>query len=248
MDINSEIDEEILVSPYNYCDYWCERCIEEVKEKCLVYNKELEAAEEGKSTLEMMSEGLEQAFNMIHQFMQENDIDISKIMEEADEDDPFLKIHQEVKAKPLVKLCRDYLDKTETFLRDYREHYLTPPVLTDAFTNMGWYRTILPVKMERTLHSLYEFVAMADEYALQDAYFTSMVVYKSLNRSLKAVTVLKENLVDYQDILTEVEDILLNIKNELKHEFPFDLLVRILARHIAGNKKKRAAKIVKRKT
>jgi hypothetical protein len=89
---------------------------------------------------------------------------------------------------------------------------------------------------------------MADEYALQDAYFTSMVVYKSLRRSSKAVAVLKENLVDYQDILTEVEDILFNIRNELKHEFPFDLLVRILARHIAGNKKKRAAKIIKRKT
>lgn len=237
MNIDTEINEEISVSPYNYCDYWCEKCDEKIREKCLVYNKELEAAEEGKSTLEVVSESMEQAFNMIHQFMRENDIDMSQIIEEADEEDPFEKIHREVKEKPLVKLCRDYLDKAEAFLKDYREHYLTPPVLADAFANLGWYRTLLPVKMERTLQSLYEFAAMEDEFALQDAYLTSMVVNKALNKSSTAVNELKKNLVDYQDVLTEVEDLLLNIRKEFKHEFPFELLMRILSQHIASDKK-----------
>jgi hypothetical protein len=217
-------ENELSISPYNYCDYRCEKC--EVREKCMVYNKEIEAQQEGKSVLEVMRESMEQAMDMIHEFIQENDIDISDVLEE---DESFGKIHKKVREKHVIKLGEEYMDKTWDFLDHYREHYLLIPVaLDEAFSDLQWYRTLLPVKMHRTLSSLHHFIATGGEYNLEDAYFTSFVVYKALRKSLSAVETLKEALVDYQETLTDLENLLISIKNEFKHEFPFEILMSLL--------------------
>jgi len=218
-------ENELTVNPYNYCDYRCEKC--EVKEKCMVYNKEIEAQQQGKSVLEVMRESMDQAMDMIHEFIEENDIDISEVLE-ADEDS-FGKIHKKVKQKHVMKLGEEYMDKTWDFLDHYREHYLLiPPALEEAFSDLQWYRTLLPVKMHRTLTSLHHFISNKEEYNLEDAYFTSFVVYKALRKSLSAVETLKEALVDYQETLSELENLLIGIQNEFKHEFPFEILMSLL--------------------
>jgi hypothetical protein len=217
-------ENEITISPYNYCDYRCDKC--EVREKCLVYKKEKEAQYEGKSVLEVVRESMDQAMDMIHEFIQENDIDISDVLEE---EDSFAKIHKNVREKHVMKLGEEYMDKTWDFLDHYREHYLLiPPALEEAFSDLQWYRTLLPVKMHRTLTSLHHFIATKEEYNLEDAYFTSFVVYKAIRKSLSAVVTLKEALVDYQDTLTELENLLVSIKNEFKHEFPFEIFISLL--------------------
>ncbi|MCX6580134.1 MAG: hypothetical protein NT166_08110 [Candidatus Aminicenantes bacterium] len=218
--------DDISISPYNYCDYWCEKCI--AQDQCVVYTKEVEAEEEGKNAFEVASENLENAIDMIHQYIEDNNIDIEGMLEEVDDDGSFEKIRQEIQENPLLEMCHIYMERSEEFFEHYRERYLTPPFLVDAFSNLGWYRTLLPVKMERTLHSLYEFAANEEEFTLQDALLTSLVVYKSLRLSLSAVRELKDNLVDYQDILTELEDLLSTINTDLKHEFPFWIILKIL--------------------
>lgn len=238
MDIDTNIlmgdddmnDDDISISPYNYCDYWCEKCL--AQDHCVVYNKELEAEEEGKNAFEVASENLENAIDMIRQYVEENDIDISGMLEEVYDDGSFEKIYQEIQENPLLAMCHIYMERSEEFFEHYRDRYLTPPFLIEAFSNLGWYRTLLPVKMERTLHSLYEFTAREEEFTLQDALLTSLVVYKSLRRSLSAVRELKDNLVDYQDILTELEDLLVAIHTGLKHEFPFWILLKILCGYL----------------
>ncbi len=223
-------EDDLSISPYNYCDYWCERCI--AQDQCVVYNKEVEAEEEGKNAYQMASDNLENAIDLIRQYIEENNIDITGILEEIDDDDAFEKIHQELQENPLLCMCNIYMEKSEDFFEHYRDRYLTPPFLVEAFSNLGWYRTLLPVKMERTLHSLYEFADKEQEFSLQDALLTSLVVYKSLRQSLSAVRELKDNLVDYQEDLKELEDILISINTGLKHEFPFWILLRLLCQYI----------------
>lgn len=222
-------DDAFAISPYNYCDYWCEKCL--AQDQCVVYNKEVEAEEDGKNAFEVASENLENAIDMIHQFIEDNNIDISEMLEEV-EDGALEKINREVRENPLLDMCHMYMEKSEDFFEHYRDRYLTPPFLVESFSNLGWYRTLLPVKMERTLHSLCEFSARGEEFILQDALLTSLVVYKSLRLSLSAVRELKDNLADYQDILTELEDILVAINTGLKHEFPFWILLRLLYNYL----------------
>ncbi len=219
-------DDDIFISPYNYCDYWCERCI--AQEHCVVYNNEVEAEVEGKNAFQVASENLENAIDLIRQYIEDNNINILGMLEEVDDDGSFEKIRQEIQENSLLEMCHIYMERSEEFFEHYRDHYLTPPFLVEAFSNLGWYRTLLPVKMERTLHSLYEFASIEDEFTLQDALLTSLVVYKSLRKSLSAVRELKDNLVDYQDILTSLEDLLVAINTGLKHEFPFWILLKLL--------------------
>lgn len=223
-------DDDISISPYNYCDYWCERCI--AQDQCVVYTKEVEAEEEGKNAFEVASDNLENAIDMIRQYIEDNNIDIAGMLEEVDDDGSFEKIRQELQENPLLEMCHIYMERSEDFFEHYRDRYLTPPFLVEAFSNLGWYRTLLPVKMERTLHSLYEFAANEEEFTLQDALLTSLVVYKSLRLSLSAVRELKDNLADYQDVLTELEDLLVAINTGLKHEFPFWILLRLLCNYL----------------
>ncbi len=219
-------ENELPVSPYNYCDYRCDKC--DAKERCKVYDKEIETRQDGKSPFEVVSESLQESLEMIHEFLQENNIDISEMMEEVDKDS-LEKISESVREKHVIKLGEEFMDKTWDFLDHYRERYLLiPPALEEAFSDLEWYRTLLPVKMHRTLNSLHHFVKSEEEYALEDAYFTSLVVYKAHGKSLSAVETLKEALVDYQDILTELENLLIDIKNEFKHEFPFEILMSLL--------------------
>jgi hypothetical protein len=221
-------DEDRKSSPYNYCDYRCEKC--EFKDECTVYAQELEADEEGKDTFEVLKDSLREAHEMLDQMMEEQDIDISD--EEVEEEMKALEaIREEVANKPVVKLAFDYLSKIDDFFKEYKEQYIIPVLLSDAFSDLDWYKTLIPVEMQRTLNSFLQFALIDKEYpefSLEDAYHTSEVVYKGLWKSLSALRELKAALTDYHDTLTELENLLIEITNEFKHEFPFMILMSLM--------------------
>jgi len=221
-------DEDRKSSPYNYCDYRCEKC--EFKDECTVYAQELEAEEEGKDTFEVLGDSLWEAHEMLDQMMEEQDIDISD--EDVEEEMKALRaIREKVANKPVVKLAHDYLILIDDFFKEYKEQYLIPVLLSDAFSDLDWYKTLIPVKMQRALTSFLQFALIDKEYpefSLEDAYHTSEVVYKGLGKSLSAVRELKDALIDYSDTLAELENLLLTIVNEFRHEFPFMILMSLM--------------------
>jgi hypothetical protein len=206
-------------APYNYCDYRCEKC--PVKDRCKVYQKELEDGYEDKDWFEILKDNLEEAREMIDKFIKENKIEI---LPEIDEN-PFEKIHIEVQKRHIIKLSNDYLTKTEDFLQDYRARYLSLHELEEPFSDLDWYKTIIPVKIYRTLDSLQEFVGTEDEFFLEDAYYTSFVVYKSLWKSLSAIRTIKNTINKFQKRLIGLETLLIQIIVEFKKEFPFEFII-----------------------
>jgi hypothetical protein len=229
MDENEDntAERSLPISPYNYCDYRCEKC--DATDRCLVYSRELEDRDQGKSMLESVSDSIKEAMDMVQEFIREKDIDISDAMD--DDENSFQRIHNMVKEIPVMKLGEEYLHKTMGFLKHYRERYLVPPLIEEAFADLSWYHTLLPVKMHRSLDSLYSFAQEErewGEFALEDAFLTSLVVYKALSKSLAAVETLKKTLTDYRKTLTELEDILVRIRRDFKHEFPFEILMGLL--------------------
>jgi len=217
--IHKFMERKLKRAPYNYCDYRCEKC--PVKDKCKVYQKEIEEGYEDKDWFEILKENLEEAREMIDKFIKENKIEILPLNEE----DPFEKIHIEVQKKHIIKLSNDYLIKAGDFLNDYRARYLSLHGLKEPFSDLDWYKTIIPVKIHRTLDSLQEFVGTEDEFFLEDAYYTSLVVYKSLWKSLSAVRTIKDTIYEFQKRLIELETLLIQIIVEFKKEFPFEIII-----------------------
>ncbi len=81
--------------------------------------------------------------------------------------------------------CTVYADELETQEegKETKEQYIIPVLLSDAFSDLDWYKTLIPVKMQRTLNSFMQFALLDREYpefSLEDAYHTSEVVYKAL--------------------------------------------------------------------
>ncbi|MEA3476262.1 MAG: hypothetical protein U9R23_07475 [Candidatus Cloacimonadota bacterium] len=208
-------------APYNYCDYRCEKC--PVKDRCTVYKKEIEDRYEDKDWFEILKENLEEAREMIGKFIKENKIEILPLNEE----DPFEKIHIEVQKKHIIKLSNDYLIKAEDFLQDYRARYLSLHGLEEPFSDLDWYKTIIPVKIHRTLDSLQKFVVTKDEFFLEDAYYTSLVVYKSLWKSLSGIRKIR-NTINVSKLADEIENLLIEIIVEFKKEFPFEFIIGLL--------------------
>ena len=213
------MERKVKRAPYNYCDYRCEKC--PVKDRCKVYQKELEEGYEDKDWFEILEENLEAAREMIDKFIKENKIEILPLNEE----DPLEKIHIKVQKKYIIKLSNDYLIKTEDFLKDYRAQFLIIPELKEAFSDLNWYKTIIPVKIHRTLDSLQEFVVTEDEFFLEDAYYTSLVVYKSLWKSLSGIRTIKNTINKFQKRLIGLETLLIQIIVEFKKEFPFEIII-----------------------
>jgi hypothetical protein len=227
----SMTDEYRPPGPYNYCDYLCVKC--EFNDECAVYAEELEAQKQGKNKLEALQDCLREINEMLMQMIEKQDIYIPDEDIEADMKS-LSEIREQVANKPVVKLAYEYLNGINDFFKDYKEHYLIPVLLSDAFSDLDWYKTIITSKMQRTLKSYLEFSLLDSvfpEFSLEDAYHTSGVVFKALWKSLSAVRVLKEVLTDYNDILTELEDLLLEITNEFRHEFPFMILMSLVQMH-----------------
>jgi hypothetical protein len=222
------IDEYPPPGPYNYCDYLCVKC--EFNDECPVYAEELEAQKQGKNKLEALQDCLWEINEMLMQMIEKQDIDI--LVEDVEVDmKARSEIREQVANKTVVKLAYEYLNGVDDFFKDYQEHYLIPVLLSDAFSDLDWYKTIITSKMQRTLKSYLEFALLDSvfpEFSLEDAYHTSGVVYKALWKSLSAVRVLKEALTDYSNILTELENLLLEITNEFRHEFPFMILMSLM--------------------
>jgi len=177
-------DEYLTQGPYSYCDYLCVKC--EFNDECPVYAEELEAQKQGKSKLEALQDCLRETIEMLMQMIEKYDIYIPDEDIEADMES-LSDIREQVANKPVVKLAYEYLDGIDDFFLDYQEHYLIPVLLSDAFSDLDWYKTIITSKMQRTLKSYIEFALLDSvfpEFFLEDAYHTSGVVYKALWKSL----------------------------------------------------------------
>jgi hypothetical protein len=228
--------DEIFLNPYSYCDYWCEKCI--LQDQCLLYKHQNEKDEE----LPISEIYLENTIGLIHQYITGTAAELSDDRYDENNDDQhenheyedafFNQISELVENHPLRLKSYFFFDKSRDFFEHYRENYLTPYILQDAFANLKWYRSILVVKMERTLKSFYEFMVKEDLFLLKDALLSSFVVYKSIRRLLSALKELIDNLTEYQEFLTEMEDLLVNIKKSLEHELPFWIIMRIVRAYL----------------
>jgi len=218
------LEDEFPYGHYNYCDYRCEKC--EFSGTCSVYQEELEAIEEGKDWQEVLEDSFEKTRSMIETFMEEEGIEVSP--EDDDFEIEYKKIQDKAKKNPVHRLANDYMSMAMDFLKKCPPAMLVLSGLDEERDDLEYYCTLIPGKLHRTLASLYHFVDEEDDFHLVDAYLTSLVVYKALNKSLAAVEQMKKVMEGAAEELNRLEDLLLEIRIKFRREFPFEILLVLL--------------------
>lgn len=229
--INLFDDRERERFPFNWCDKWCEHCKQSYK--CEVYQSEqeraLEHSAEGRdpTDLEVILEDVEKSFKkmneMLKRDMKKQGIDYKKAVKEAE------KIKIEFIEPPdfdLVKKAENYMQKVSLFIdvlldRMQFNPYLDKKIKKDVEV-LNWYHTMLPVKLRRVLDSLWETKTENgedNEILIKDVYWTSDIVFKSINLSKQAL----ENILIHEP---GSEDTVQNLYSKLKETE--DELIKIL--------------------
>jgi hypothetical protein len=137
---------------YNACDYWCERC--DHAAECPVYEK---TRDKGASDfVSDVKESLDEALTMLQDMAEEFQIDLAEAADGEDED----RTSRLLDADPLVTLSHDFTLKAHKALAR-----ITPFVTEDTikfFEDLQWYHSLVAVKTQRAMSSLYKGLTSAD--------------------------------------------------------------------------------------
>lgn len=223
--------EDLPYTIYNYCDYRCDKC--EYVNRCPVFKEKSRIRIDGRPWTEVLDENLKNTSDLLKAIMDEEDI---SFMPDSDEYElSYQKMRDEVTTKLPCLLAKQYMEEVMDFLKSYSPGFLVFSRLDDAASDLASYSTILPVKIQRTLMSVYHFVVEEEEFDLMDAFLTARVVYKALNKSIAAIDMMRDVLVDEQSELNALEDLVHRIRSSYWHEFPFEIFFALI---LAKQKKK----------
>jgi hypothetical protein len=225
------------LTPYNFCDRWCERCPSLKKDGCKLYQEEFDAK------LQFIADGKDwdkwqTVFEVVKKKLHGNKTILAGMTEQADIplydfDEEFLKEHEDMSKKvyqhPLFKKAMDYGTKTSQFIEESLRQ--EEDALAEAISHyeaLMWYHTLLPSKIQRVILSLFkkrsgiEKHKNVEEFYLNDVVAQIGICLKSTKESQEALAAifsmrisLRYTIADLKGMLIEIEkklqDILLDI-------------------------------------
>ncbi|MCK4553571.1 tetratricopeptide repeat protein [Candidatus Parcubacteria bacterium] len=240
-------DKKFESGIYNYCDRWCEKCLD--TEKCYMYAQEQlrkknltpnpsPSQGEGNKDDDFMSEvmySLKTTEKLIKTVMKHdgfNPDEIDKNIEENAWDKDARKRYDNVEC---LKLINDYSGEAHKFLEKYftsQEQYkqqfnleLNQDDIKNEIEIINWYHTFLPTKVWRCLYEREDWQREQDEELKEmikeglERYFA--LVEKCFNKSRQALSGLAQKRQDYSETAAD----LLNKLNlaEISFRQEFDL-------------------------
>jgi hypothetical protein len=204
-------------SPYNACDYRCERCLE--TEQCKVFQMESER-EARNFALGRDSHGIEAALRdvgelfaetkeMLLEKAKEFDIDLDELADAGPRD-----IFEEAQKDPLYRRSFDFTMKTRAFLEKIE------PVITSTgkefFDDIEWHHTVVSAKVFRAIGS-------DDEPEMRfDAVNSAAVAMKSLTICIMAFDTLASRYPEMTGECRDFSDVARGIKQTLRERFASD--------------------------
>ncbi len=175
-------------SPFNACDYLCEKCTE--RQNCRVYalleEKALSKRLKGSMTdptgasLEDVKESLDETIELLKKIAGDLGIHLDEMTDEMDGLD-----EQYVENDELYQLALTFTLKSHAFLKRI-EPFIQQGV-REAFEELVWYHTIVSVKTHRAVSSDFEGLS-------EDAVNSARVATKSLTRCVDAFDHIGKNL------------------------------------------------------
>lgn len=175
-------------SPFNACDYLCEKCPE--TDNCKVYalleEKALSKRLKGTmrepigASLEDLKESLDETIELLKKVVADIGIPIEDIAEQMTGLD-----EQYVENDELYQLALTFTMKSHSFLKKVEP--LLKQSIAEDFDDLVWYHTMVSVKTHRALASDFDGLS-------EDAINSARVVMKSLTRCIEAFDHIAEGL------------------------------------------------------
>lgn len=207
------------ISPYNFCDRWCEKCPGGKRKTCRVYGEEFdrtirhiakgENPEDRDVVLEDVRENLEKSFKLLAACAEKEKIDISKCPQAGD-----TKRRESAKRKvlkhPLYKTALRYSRESAEFIKAVSpEIQKVNAGLEEDFETLLWYHVLIPVKARRMLSGLLE--EDKDDFCLFDVVAQLEIVKKSLAQSIAALQKISCSMPRSREDAACLIDLLLDI-------------------------------------
>jgi len=227
-------EDDLIPGIYNYCDRWCEKCTH--TKHCRIYRMEHQDDIKNETTHELdlstedfwkkLSDVFEKTIDLIHEHADEIGIDISKIKLEN------IEIKEHIKSD-LEMLAGHYSKKTGILIKKYLKKDLSREALDriplekhgivlDSMAVIEHYSDFISVKMMRAFTSLEleQDLNEEHEYELNDHLGTAKICIISIERSLKAFSMIYDQLPELQDDLIDFMVILSQLKEGMLDAFP----------------------------
>lgn len=210
------------VSPYNFCDRWCERC--DKTKICKVYqddfNTRLKHISNGEDpddlnvALKDVRASFEKSLEMLKKLAEEKGIDVSKIDNEQNRDEENKE--RQLFQNPFYELTLKYAEEAAGFIKEafYENQEIAPEIVND-YETLIWYHTLLPAKVRRLLSDVYT-EESGDEFRLYDAVAQIEIIKKSIAESQKALRNILIGQIAYRYKISEILDILQDITKQVE--------------------------------
>jgi hypothetical protein len=175
-------------SPFNACDYLCEKCSEtgNCKVYALLQQKALARRMKGSvrdttgASLADLKESLDETVELLRKIASDIGISLDNVADEVNCLD-----EQSVEKDELYQLALTFTMKSHSFLKKV-EPFLKQNI-AEAFEELVWYHTMVSVKTHRAVSSDFDGLA-------EDAVNSARVVTKSLTRCIEAFDHIGKNL------------------------------------------------------
>jgi hypothetical protein len=202
-------------SPFNYCDYRCERCAEQ--ENCRVYKDDrdrlLEHYVKGEDPYDPkvfaddMKEIFEKTSKMISKMAEAENIDLCAI---PDENVPKIEPDSYI----LYHLAHQYCMDAHALVKKKR-HEGIPQCIEEEWGDFVWYHTLLPAKTAR-LVSGFVHDDLDEEWHKAEEDGTVSVIIKSVDLSRQALQVMLNELPDDLNDIADLLELLSRFDKQLQ--------------------------------
>jgi hypothetical protein len=201
-------DKKFKPSPYNYCDYRCERCDE--KENCRVYKDNSERVlqhylkGEDPYDPEVFLNDLHDIFaktkDVVMDMANKQGIEINRIsQEEVDQVNP--------EEYTIYCIAHEYLKDAGDFIKEVEKSGI-PASLKEDFSDLIWYHTLIAAKSGRLVSGFIDDF-LEDEIQDIEEKGTLQVINKGIDLSKKA---LQSMLSELPDHLPRIADLMALLK------------------------------------
>lgn len=201
-------DKKFKSSPYNYCDYRCERCDE--KDNCRVYKDNEERAlqhylkGEDPYDPEVFLKDLHNIFaktkNMVKDMAKKQGIDI-----DVSPDEQVPEVNPE--EYTIYCIAHEYFKEASSFIKELQTSGI-PNSMEEDFSDLVWYHTLIAAKSGRLVSGFIDDF-FDDEVQEVEEKGTLKVINKGIDLSKKA---LQNMLNELPDHLLQIADLMALLK------------------------------------
>ncbi|MEZ0485943.1 hypothetical protein [Fibrella aquatica] len=236
---------ELIPGIYNYCDSWCERC--SLTSRCRSYQLQQQSGLTGQDPNASLVEQLTEALSLTKRFLDTLNKSTVSFQEQTPSpaeqltlEEAALNRRHHTKDHPTATLATSYLKDTGTWLiqekslleragkqqlmavqlgiRTEEEAMEQLNALKDAYEQIRWYRTLIPVKTKAALRALDE--PTDDEYLLSYYDGKAKLVLVSIDQSIAAWQTVMMYYPETTDSLLGALSLLSQLSRQIDDLFP----------------------------